>query len=147
MIATSPYIPDIIPPLGEPKRKRVYVAGPMTGYENYNHSGFMRAKLILEAEGYDVVTPFDANSRVWQRYHGRPFDPFKDRCDYGDLILKEMLLEDLTEVKNADLVVVLQNWERSRGAGIEVQVAQAMGVPVHDFWLRPITKKAVVTWQ
>jgi len=111
----------------EERKEKVYIAGPMTGYEFYNVVAFMRAKNNWLLAGYDVVTPFEANSRVWQRHHFRDFDPFRDRCDYGDPILAEMFAEDVKELLSADIVVLLPGFEKSKGVGMEVMLANAFG--------------------
>ena len=106
---------------------RIYVAGPMTGYEHYNHRAFAYAQERWQAEGHVVVTPFDANSRVWFRHHGRPFDPRADTCDWGDPVLGEMFAEDVQELLAADAVVLLAGWEKSRGARLECAIGKAVG--------------------
>ena len=112
--------------------KRVYLAGPMTGYPHYNLAGFTAGANQLRNAGYEVVTPFECNSVVWRRHHGRDFDPLVDTCDYGDPILGEMLLEDLAALRAANLVAVLPGWEKSKGAKLEVMLAQNLGKRVMD---------------
>ena len=38
-------------------RVRVYIAGPMTGYENFNREAFHRAEDALKREGHTVLNP------------------------------------------------------------------------------------------
>jgi hypothetical protein len=106
---------------------RVYIAGPMTGYPEYNYSAFSRAAADWQREGWDVVTPFECNSVVWRRHHDRDFDPALDACDYGDPILGEMLLEDVRALVEADGVAFLRGWEKSKGANLEYRLATALG--------------------
>jgi hypothetical protein len=108
-------------------KKKVYLAGPMTGYEFYNLAGFTAAATHWREAGYDVTTPFECNSVVWRRHYGEDFDPTKHTCDYGDPILGEMLLEDITALCSADVVAVLPGWEKSKGAKLEVLLAQSLG--------------------
>jgi hypothetical protein len=110
-----------------PTTSRVYVAGPMTGRFQYNAEVFAAAAAQLTAEGHEVVTPFECNSIVWRRHFGRDFDPTIDRCDYGDPILAEMLVEDLRALAAADAVAVLPEWEKSKGARAEVLYASMLG--------------------
>jgi nucleoside 2-deoxyribosyltransferase len=111
---------------------RVYIAGPMTGYEFYNVKAFEAAKDKWVVYGHEAQTPFDANSRVWERHHGRPFDPYVDECDYGDPILNEMFVEDIRTLAEADAIVLLEGWEKSKGANAELGVARCLGKSV---WL------------
>lgn len=120
---------------------RVYIAGPMTGHENYNHAEFDRVARRWRAIGHTVSTPFDTNSRVWREVHGRDFDPAVDQCDYGDPLMRRMIRADMDELLQADAVVVLPGWTRSRGATAEVLVAQNAGVPVLDVYGVPVTHR------
>ncbi|MDA6694505.1 DUF4406 domain-containing protein, partial [Escherichia coli] len=38
-------------------RVRIYIAGPMTGYENFNREAFHRAEDALKREGHTVLNP------------------------------------------------------------------------------------------
>lgn len=111
---------------------KAYIAGPMTGREHYNVANFFRVQREWEARGYDASTPFEANSRVWIRHYGVGFNPYIDKCDYGDPILTEMLIEDLKQLFESDVVIVLDGWMKSKGAQLEVAVAAALGKQVID---------------
>jgi hypothetical protein len=76
---------------------RIYVAGPMTGYEHDNAPAFERAATMLRAQGHDVVTPIELNAAIWKARNGTAFDPATSR-EYGDPILDEMYAEDLRQV-------------------------------------------------
>ena len=110
----------------------VYIAGPMTGYEEYNHPAFLRAESEWRKAGYDAVTPVEANNAVWQKHFGRDFDARTDVCDYGDPLLREILAADLALLATADAVALLPGWRKSRGANLELAVASSMGLPVFD---------------
>lgn len=112
--------------------RRLYIAGPMTGYHAYNFVAFSEAEKTWKGWGYEVHTPFMANSRAWQRIHGRDFDPFNDVCDWGDPALKEMMVEDLGDLCRADAVAVLAGWEKSKGARTELVVAINLGIPIYE---------------
>ncbi|EJH4138871.1 DUF4406 domain-containing protein, partial [Escherichia coli] len=38
-------------------RVRIYIAGPMTGYENFNREAFHKAEEALKQEGHTVLNP------------------------------------------------------------------------------------------
>jgi nucleoside 2-deoxyribosyltransferase len=111
---------------------RVYIAGPMTGYPYYNEVTFKRAEAEWREAGHDAVTPFEANSAVWQKHYGRSFDPRSDKCDYGDPLLREMLAADIALLASVEIVAVLPGWRKSRGVAVELTFAKAMGIPVYD---------------
>lgn len=95
----------------------------MTGYEHYNVASFKEAAARWTAQGYQVETPFEANSRVWHRHYGRDFDPYKDTCEYGDPILAEMFAEDVAVLCSASGIVMLKGWQQSKGACSELLLA------------------------
>jgi hypothetical protein len=111
---------------------RVYIAGPMTGYEHYNVDAFLLAESDWRRAGHDAVTPWEANNAVWQKHYGRDFNPREDVCDYGDPLIREILAADLALLATADAIAVLPGWRKSRGVAVELSVASSMGIPVYD---------------
>lgn len=117
----------------------------MTGHEHYNLRAFEYAAAQWRDAGHDAETPFEANSRVWRRHHGRDFDPTKDVCDWGDPILSEMLAEDFAVLCGADAIALLPGWEKSKGARSELLVALNLGKRVFDAaTFQPLHLKASV---
>lgn len=101
---------------------KVYVAGPMTGYPDFNYPAFDAAERALLDHGYGVFNPTRAEefndtgkSQEWAWY----------------------MRHALRMVVSADALAILPGWEDSRGARLEVQVAQALGMPVRPIaeWL------------
>ena len=39
------------------QKNKIYIAGPMTGYENYNYPKFFKIENILKEKGWIVVNP------------------------------------------------------------------------------------------
>ncbi|WP_373054312.1 DUF4406 domain-containing protein [Thioalkalivibrio sp.] len=100
----------------------LYIAGPMTGLPDYNYPAFERARADLEAAGYEVLCPTDngagtePGSRPWSWY----------------------MRAALHQLLQADAVAVLPGWEASKGAALEVHVANSLNMPVRSLaaWLR-----------
>ncbi len=116
-----------------PDRKRVYLAGPMTGMKFHNAPAFAAFKEELESIGYSVVTPVELNSRVWQRKYGVPFDPYTMTCDYGHELLPEMFAEDVVEIlTRVDAVAVMPGWDKSEGVARELAVATLFNKEIFD---------------
>lgn len=94
---------------------RVYIAGPMTGYENFNHQAFAYAATVFRERGRDVRSPHEidggSQDKTWDWYMRRAL---------------LMLLE-------CDEVVLLPGWAQSRGACLEKQVAEQLGMPVSEW--------------
>lgn len=91
--------------------ERLYVAGPMSGYPGYNREAFDQAEVDLELAGFEVLNPARRDQSVERSW-----------ADWMRL--------GLTDVLAAEGVAVLPGWEASRGAVLEVRVAQGLGVPV-----------------
>lgn len=100
----------------------LYIAGPMTGLPEFNYPAFEDARRRFEAAGYTVLCPTDngkdheLGSRPWSWY----------------------MRAALRQLMDADGVAVLPGWEASRGATLEVHVAQSLDIPVRsvEAWLR-----------
>lgn len=109
---------------------KVYIAGPMTGKENYNFEAFEKAREAWS--NHEVWTPFDSNDLVWQRHFGKDFDPFTDKCDYGDPLIAEMIGENLKALASCDGIALLPGWQDSRGSKLEIHLAKLLRLPIHD---------------
>lgn len=96
---------------------RLYVIGPVTGREDLNRKAFEDAKEMLEQAGYDVLIPHDA---VPPDY------------DYA-----RAMRTSIATMLGCDGAAFLPDWDESRGAKLEREVAIAGGLPIH----------CVGTWQ
>ncbi len=95
----------------------LYISGPMSGVEDHNRPAFYRAEEVLEDSGYEVMNP----------------------ARWEDLATWELCLRrDLAGVVQCDGIAVLPFWYDSRGAKLEVHVADALSMPVKmvDRWLK-----------
>jgi hypothetical protein len=104
----------------------------MTGYLNYNLEAFEEFTATWEEMGFEVHTPFEANSAVWMKHYSRPFNPRVDRCDYGNPLLKEMFAADIALMLKQDCVALLPGWRKSRGASAEADIARLNGMELFD---------------
>jgi hypothetical protein len=106
-----------VPAYAEPfteRTGRVYIAGPMTGYPDYNFPAFRRAAMVWRSEGWVVINPADA------------FDGDTSR-PYADYMRK-----DIADLLTVEAVAFLPGWERSRGAQLEHSIATALGLTLYD---------------
>ncbi|MBS4077273.1 DUF4406 domain-containing protein [Pseudomonas sp. MBT-4] len=102
--------------LATDRANRLYLAGPMTGIEDFNYPAFNAMAERLRAAGYDVENPAD---------HGTV-----DGADWADY-----MAYDLTRLGLCGQVAVLPGWENSKGARLEVHIARELGMPLvnaHD---------------
>jgi hypothetical protein len=134
------------------RHKKIYLAGPMTGYKHFNFPKFDAMAYRLDKEGWDVFSPA-ANDR---ELLGKPKGWIPQLSDTNieigeigyakggnrqlwqawhtekyDLPLREMLAHDLAWIcKEADAIAMLPGWERSRGACAEHATAVCLGLEV-----------------
>lgn len=97
---------------------RLYIAGPMTGYDEYNYPAFDAAEEDLRAAGY------------------LPFNPAKSGGS-SDLTWPDNMRLALRMMLGCEAVALLPEWERSRGASIEMRLAVDLGFDVLplEHWL------------
>lgn len=114
---------------GDRRRVRVYIAGPMTAKagEDFNRAAFERAAKLLRNIEVNPISPVELDD-------ADGFNP----DDYGEELPPELyrrfLLRDLVAIleHEADALWVLDGWEDSRGAALEVHVARSVGLPIFD---------------
>jgi hypothetical protein len=93
-----------------------YLAGPMTGYENFNIPAFKAAKETLEKKGFKIELPVDIESQ-------------KEGWLWGDY-----LAEDIRIICNdCEGMILLPEWEGSRGAKLELAAALMQSLKFPDF--------------
>lgn len=104
-------------------QKVTYIAGPMTliGPPTWNYPAFEAMAHYLRACGWEVISPHELHPSDSET----PYDWFMRR--------------DLAELVKCGRVVMLNQWEKSRGAKLEFTVAVDLGMEIvyeHDInWL------------
>ncbi|EHM0456318.1 DUF4406 domain-containing protein [Escherichia coli] len=88
---------------------KIYIAGPMTGYPDYNRAAFNAKASELMAEGHIVLNPAVLPGGLCQ-------------SEYMDICL--------AMVRSADAIYLLNRWEESVGARAEHALAEKLGLTV-----------------
>jgi hypothetical protein len=105
---------------------KVYLAGPMSGYKDFNFPSFMEAANRLRAFGHEVFNPAERDLEV----HGEEI--FKGNGDIAEsetkgFSLREALAADTEYIaKHAEAIAMLPGWEYSSGACAEWQLARCL---------------------
>lgn len=92
----------------------VYIAGPMSGYADFNHPAFHAKAAELRAEGYEVINPAEFDAEIGP---DQPWSTYLRR----DLVL---LAEECNRI------VLLPGWEASHGASLERYVGEKLGMEI-----------------
>lgn len=86
---------------------RIYLSGPVTGIKDFNYPAFRAEAARLRALGYIVENPAENPAQSsWG--------------DYMKVALRQML--------TCDVIAVLPGWAKSRGAWLEVSIAERVGM-------------------
>ena len=90
----------------------IYISGPMSGYVESNFPAFEVAAKRLRQQGFTVISPHEIEPKenTWAA------------C----------MRSDIKQLMDAESVAVLQGWEKSKGAGIEVGLAIKLGMQIMD---------------
>lgn len=104
-----------------------YISGPMTGIKDHNFPKFDEGAARLRTLGYSVANP--AQKGVLEGYKWE---------DY--------LRTDLTELLKCRFIVLLDGWEKSRGARLEAYIAYKLGMQFFDERYVHLAKSAYVPY-
>ncbi len=98
----------------------VYVSGPMTGIERFNHPAFEYVSQKLRARGLVVVSPHELD---------RELASDKKPPSYGDYLGNDVrTLLDGVDGRSFEAIYLLPGWTRSGGSRLEAFVALERGV-------------------
>lgn len=119
---------------------RIYIAGPMTGRPNFNYDLFFKAERHVVNNGLPGVDALISVLNPARHFAGRQ-----------DLPKREYLAKALEVVNTADGVLLLQDWETSEGARLEVTAALSRGADFFvlggsdfgDIWISPVEVEGV----
>ncbi len=100
---------------------RVYIAGPMRDYEEYNFPAFDAAARRMRKAGWDVINPAEMD-----RVNG--VHEFTDPLPVG--FLRHAMSRDLRAICECDAIYLLKGWELSRGVKVELTLAEFLGLTV-----------------
>lgn len=89
--------------------RKIYIAGPMSGYKDFNFAAFRIAAKTLRDEGYEVVNPAEICPELG-----------KDWAYY--------MRKDIAELLNCNTIYLLKFWWESKGASLEKHIAETLGM-------------------
>lgn len=97
----------------------------MSGHPDWNFPAFFEAERQLVALGYSVVNPAHNDGPTVELALQSAGDPSSPNHTWAYYMKR-----DLPHVLGVDALCVLPGWQSSKGASLEVQVAQAIGLPL-----------------
>lgn len=105
--------------------KTIYIAGPMSGYLEFNFPAFFQAEADLMERGWKVCNP--ANKEQEKTLDEKAFqtgDAMKAMS--AGFNFRECFTWDVNKVIESDAIYMLEGWQYSPGACAEHAVAVAM---------------------
>jgi len=91
---------------------RIYISGPMTDYENLNFPAFYKAEEKIKDGGHIPLNPASAPAGLEYQH-------------YMDIAF--------AMIRSSNAILMLEGWQRSKGATAEAAYAKATGVTFVDF--------------
>lgn len=92
-------------------KKKIYIAGPMTGLPGLNFPAFHGEAVWLRAMGNEVINPAEINLDPTTRW-------------------EDFMRADIAQLVTCDRIHLLEGWEKSRGATLEHHIAQSLGMEI-----------------
>ena len=105
---------------------KIYIAGPMSGHEDWNFPAFFEAEEKLKELGYETLNPATNDGANLETAIQNAISARDAGATWASYMRR-----DLSNLCLSDAVCVLPNWKSSKGASLEVQVAQALGLPIY----------------
>lgn len=93
-----------------------YLAGPMTGHDDYNYPNFDKFSAELRTRGYQVVSP----AEIGRELPGEP----------GSLPYYIYVREGLRGLLDCQHLVLMPGWTESRGARKELDIADFLDMKI-----------------
>lgn len=104
--------------------KAIYLAGPMTGYPDFNFPEFNRVAQEFRDAGWKVWNPADKEGETLSSESRKTGDHIKAQKDGFNF--REVFLWDVDKVIQSNAIFMLEGWENSPGARAEHAIAVAM---------------------
>jgi hypothetical protein len=100
--------------------KNIYIAGPMSGYPEYNFPAFDHAAKLLRKLGHRVTNPAELDRLAGIHEHTAQLPVNAKR---------EAMKRDCAAICDCNLIALLPGWEKSAGVKVELTLAGYLGIP------------------
>lgn len=94
----------------------IYIAGPMSGIENYNFQAFNEREKILLQQGFKVINPAAIGAAML--------------LNCKDIKPSEFMRMDISYLINCSHIFMMKGWIDSKGASLEHEIARALDMSI-----------------
>lgn len=105
---------------------KIYIAGPMRGYRDYNFPAFYIAEGMLAMRGHNVKNParmdIEEGKAHWSLADGHIV--LSPEFSINDALRRDFM----AMCKDRETIVLLAGWEQSDGANEELRLARLIGL-------------------
>lgn len=110
---------------------KIYLAGPMRGYKNFNFPAFDYAKMKLEARGFEVFSPADRDREAYGADIENNPTGDESKVTNPACTIEDCMAADCEWIcRHADAIALLPGSDKSSGAQAELALAKALGLTV-----------------
>lgn len=102
--------------VGNPVYKKVYLSGPITGMPNLNIDEFQKYEDKFKNLNFEVINPHKLHTEE----------------ETKSFTWSQFMKQDIKFMVECDFVAVLNGWEKSKGANLEVYIARNIDMPIID---------------
>jgi hypothetical protein len=100
-------------------KMKIYLAGPMSGYKDFNFPQFRKYAKQLRKQGHAVFSPAEADLVRWGS-----LAEIAKKATY-----RKCLATDLNWIlRHAEGIAMMPGWKKSKGARVELHLAQVLGL-------------------
>lgn len=96
--------------------KSIYIAGPMSGYPEWNYPAFNSAASRLRDAGWTVFNPAEKDSATFEDKEAQVNGDTALAIKNGTFNFREAYMWDIEKVVYGDAIYMLRGWENSPGA-------------------------------
>lgn len=89
------------------QKSRIYISGPITGIHDFNRKEFLKYENIFKDLDYEVINPHNITEGL----------------DISKWEWQDFMAIDIPYLVLCDTIVVLDAWEKSEGAKLEIAIA------------------------
>lgn len=110
---------------------KLYLAGPMRGYPEFNRAGFAHWAAALRANGHEVFSPAEHSGKLFGDAVRKSAEGDEGHMGGDKMTISRTVFSlDLQYIcLHADGVALMPGWEASKGASAEKAAADALPIP------------------
>lgn len=121
----------VVPASAAPRARRCYIAGPMSGYPQFNFPAFDAARDLALSRGLIPISPADID-RKHGIHEGTSADELISFGSRRTFLRRDVDALLSLRAEHGDAIALLPGWLESRGAMAELYIARWLGLKVLD---------------